>query len=47
MDITDLYQITKRIDKAQPDVLLNLSAYTNVEDAQDIGNKNNYEVNTI
>ncbi len=47
IDITNLEQLRKKVKEIQPDIMLNCAAYTNVEDAEDVGNKLNYEVNTL
>jgi len=36
MDITKSSEIEKKIFVIQPDLVLNLAAYTNVDDAEDI-----------
>ena len=46
-DITDISSIEKIIEDNEPELLLNFAAYTNVEDAEDIGVKDNFEVNAL
>lgn len=46
-DITDIDAIRKTTMAVNPDVILNLSAYTDVESAEDIGKKANFLVNTL
>lgn len=47
LDITSLEDIRKLLAEHKPDVVLNCAAYTAVDDAQDIGAKLNYDINTL
>lgn len=46
-DITSFESIVQCIALHEPDVLINCAAYTAVDDAEDIGAKTNYDVNTL
>ncbi len=46
-DITSFESIIQCISIHEPDILLNCAAYTAVDDAEDIGMKTCYEVNTL
>ena len=46
-DITDITAVEKIIEDNKPELLLNFAAYTNVEDAEDIWKKTNFDVNTL
>lgn len=46
-DITSFELIVQCISLHEPDILLNCAAYTAVDDAEDIGMKTCYEVNTL
>ncbi|MCD5382635.1 dTDP-4-dehydrorhamnose reductase [Candidatus Gracilibacteria bacterium] len=45
LDITKFSEIEKKVFVVQPDIILNFSAYTNVDDAEDIGEGLNFAVN--
>lgn len=47
LNITNIENIKNKINEINPDIVLNLSAYTNVDDAEDIWMKKNYEINAI
>ncbi len=47
LDITSPEDIEIILEKIQPDVVLNCAAYTKVDDAEDIGMKLNYDINTL
>ncbi len=47
LDITDVNAIEKSIIESKPDMILNFAAYTNVDDAEDVGMKMNFDVNTL
>jgi len=47
LDVTNEEKIKEKIDEINPDIVLNLSAYTNVDDAEDIWMKKNYEINAL
>jgi len=47
LDITDLDKAYKKVNLIRPDIILNLAAYTDVENAEKLWNKMNYEVNAI
>ncbi len=46
-DITSFESILQSITLHEPDIILNLAAYTAVDDAEDIGMKTCFEVNTL
>lgn len=46
-DITSFESIVQCISLHEPDILLNCAAYTAVDDAEDIGMKICYDVNTL
>jgi len=46
-DITSFESIIQCISLYEPDILLNCAAYTAVDDAEDIGMKRCYDVNTL
>ena len=46
-DITSFESLLQCIHAHSPDVLLNCAAYTAVDDAEDVGMKMNYDVNTL
>ena len=46
-DITSFESIIQCISLHEPDIVLNCAAYTAVDDAEDIGMKMCYEVNTL
>ncbi len=47
LDITNINSIESIILKIKPDIVLNCSAYTKVDDAEDIWKVFNYEINTL
>lgn len=47
LDITDIAAVRTMLAQVQPACILNCAAYTNVEDAEDVGEKLNYDVNAI
>jgi len=47
LDITDIEKIENIILEIKPDIVLNCAAYTQVDDAEDIWKKLNYDINTI
>jgi len=47
LDITNIENIKKTISEIKPDIVLNCAAYTNVDDAEDIWKKPNFDINTI
>lgn len=47
LDITDVQAVDRFFDLQKPDICINCAAYTNVEDAEDIGKQLNYSVNHI
>ncbi len=46
-DITSFESILQCISLHEPDILLNCAAYTAVDDAEDIGMKAAYDINTL
>ena len=46
-DITSYVAIIEHLLQYKPDVVLNCAAYTAVDDAEDVGMKMNYDVNTL
>ena len=46
-DITSYAAIIEHLLQYKPDVVLNCAAYTAVDDAEDVGMKMNYDVNTL
>jgi dTDP-4-dehydrorhamnose reductase len=46
-DITSFESVLQNIALHEPDIVLNLAAYTAVDDAEDIGMQTNYAVNTF
>lgn len=46
-DIINKESMTELIKKNMPDVIVNFAAYTNVESAEDIGKKDNFDINTL
>ncbi len=46
-DITNMETIDILVKEKKTDIIVNLAAYTNVEDAEDIGIKDNFETNTL
>lgn len=46
-DICNFEATQAFIRTTKPDIILNLAAYTNVEDAEDVWNKVNYDVNAL
>ncbi|GHW02784.1 NAD(P)-dependent oxidoreductase [candidate division SR1 bacterium] len=47
LDITSLEAVKNVLIEVKPDVVLNLAAYTNVDEAEDSGRLLNYQVNTL
>lgn len=47
LDITNIQSIDKLIKKNKSDIIINFAAYTNVEDAEDVGLKDNFDVNSL
>jgi dTDP-4-dehydrorhamnose reductase len=47
LDITNLWNIEKILNKIKPDLILNFAAYTLVDLAEDEGKKDCFEVNTL
>ena len=47
LDITDIFAIEKKVEEIKPEIIINLAAYTAVDDAEDIWMKMNYDVNTL
>jgi len=47
LDITNIENIENIILKDKPDIILNCAAYTNVDNAEDIWKKLNYDINTM
>ncbi|MDD3645899.1 MAG: dTDP-4-dehydrorhamnose reductase [Candidatus Gracilibacteria bacterium] len=47
LDITNISSIEKTISNIKPDIVLNCAAYTAVDNAEDIGMKLNYDINTL
>ncbi len=46
-DITNSTSMEALIKSKMPDIIVNFAAYTNVEDAEDIEKKTNFDVNTL
>jgi dTDP-4-dehydrorhamnose reductase len=46
-DVTSFASVMQCLARHEPDVLLNCSAYTAVDDAEDVGMQVNYDVNTL
>lgn len=46
-DITDIKKMEALIKEKKSDIIVNFAAYTNVEDAEDIGIKDNFDINAI
>jgi dTDP-4-dehydrorhamnose reductase len=36
LDITDIFAIEKKVEEIKPEIIINLAAYTAVDDAEDI-----------
>jgi dTDP-4-dehydrorhamnose reductase len=47
LDITNISNIEKIISDIKPDIILNCAAYTQVDNAEDVGKLLNYEINTL
>jgi dTDP-4-dehydrorhamnose reductase len=47
LDIINAEQIEKIITEVSPDIVLNCAAYTAVDNAEDIGRMQNYDINTF
>lgn len=47
LDITNFEQVKKVLSEQKPDIVLNCAAYTAVDDAEDIGKKLNFDINTL
>jgi dTDP-4-dehydrorhamnose reductase len=47
LDITDENKAVKVVKSISPDVIINCAAYTNVNDAEDVGKEVNYKVNYL
>lgn len=47
LDITDAQAVNTFFETHRPDICINCAAYTNVDDAEDIGKELNYAVNHI
>lgn len=47
LDITNLDNIEKVVSEIKPDIILNCAAYTQVDNAEDIWNLLNYQINTL
>jgi dTDP-4-dehydrorhamnose reductase len=47
MDITEIKNIEIRIREVKPDIILNMAAYTNVDEAEDTGKLANFQVNAL
>jgi dTDP-4-dehydrorhamnose reductase len=46
-DVTSFESIMQAISYHEPDILLNCAAYTAVDDAEDIGMKSCFDINTL
>lgn len=46
-NISDFTSCLNALVNSEPDIVLNLAAYTNVDDAEDIGSKQNMDINAI
>ncbi len=46
-DICDFTSCLNALVTHEPDIILNLAAYTAVDDAEDIGRKQNMDINTL
>jgi len=47
LDVTSINKIDEKMKEINPDIVLNCSAYTAVDDAEDIWMKLNYNINTL
>ncbi len=47
LDITNYKMLEETISNYIPDLIINFAAYTKVDDAEDIGTKMNFDVNTL
>lgn len=47
LDIRDMRSVNETIGSIRPDFVLNCSAYTQVDDAEDVWRKENFEVNAL
>lgn len=47
LDVRDMRSVIETINRIQPDFVLNCSAYTQVDDAEDVWRKENFEVNAL
>lgn len=47
LDIIDFENVEKVVSKIKPDIILNCSAYTAVDDAEDIWKLQNFQINTL
>lgn len=47
LDVTSLSSIRENLTLHAPDIVLNCAAYTQVDDAEDIGKKANFDINTL
>ncbi len=47
LDIKNFQEVERKVSEIQPDVIINCAAYTKVDDAEDIGMKDNYDVNSL
>lgn len=46
-DVTSFESVIQCISFYEPDIVLNCAAYTNIDEAEDIGMKECYDVNTL
>ena len=46
-NISDFTSCLNALVNSEPDIVLNLAAYTAVDDAEDIGRKQNIDINTL
>lgn len=47
LDITNLKSIKEKIEKIKPNIILNFAAYTQVDDAEDMWKKLNFDINAL
>ena len=47
LDITEIGAVERKVQELRPDIILNCAAYTNVEEAADIGKKENFDINAL
>lgn len=47
LDITNIKEVEKVLLETKPWILINFAAYTNVDDAEDVWMKQNYDVNSL